>query len=129
MGIGSSQAEVRMSGEEGSILIRITDTGSVAGWAALAGRAAGAFAELDRETENGFERAGVVDGIPTQESHNSANGTSRINLFYGDRFTVELSGRNVTWDDMEAARAAVDVNRLDELKAQSVETAQAADKE
>lgn len=129
MGIWSSQAEVRMSNDQGSILIRITDTGSVSGWAALAGRAASTFAEVDRETEHGFERSGMVDGIPTQEAHDSTTGASTLRLFYADRFSIELQGQNVGWEAMEAARAAIDMKRLDELKARSVETEPSVDEE
>lgn len=119
MGVATSQAEVRLSRDEGDggILVRITDTGSVAGWAALAGRTAGAVIEVDRETETGFERSSVVDGVRTYESFDEAGGHSRIRLFYADRFAIDLEGEQVAWADMAAARDAVDLRRLDELAA------------
>ena len=127
MGIGSSQAEIQLSRNQNeSITVRIVDTGSVAGLTALAGRATAAIKEIDRETETGFERMSVVDGIRTYESYDESSGFSTIRMFYGDRFSIELSGQNVSWADMELARDAVDTSHLDSLKTQTTEAVDAS---
>ena len=124
MGIGSSKAEIRLSrNKDEFITIRIVDTGTISGLTALAGRATAAVNEVDRETETGFERMGVIDGIRTYESYDEVSGISSIRMFYGDRFSIELSGQNVAWADMERARDAVDKSHLDSLKIRITDTA------
>ena len=126
MGIGSSQAEIRLSrNDQGSITIRIVDAGAVAGLAAWAGRAGGAISEFDRETETGFERSAVVDGTRTYEARDEATGASAIRMFYGDRFSIELSGQNVSWEELQSARDSVKWEHLDSLKVQTQQRADA----
>ena len=112
-GINVSQAEAEYESEDGQqrIIITITDLGSMKGFASMA--AFGwAFAEVDKETDNSYERTRKFKGYKAFEQYNTEYRDGTLEVLVGERFMVKGEG----WDvDMEAVLAAVGSVDLDEL--------------
>lgn len=70
----------------------------------------------ERETDDGYERSATVAGQPGWEKWKEG-GRGEVNAFVGDRFLVQLEGRNL--DDVKvlhALAAAAQLGKLADLK-------------
>jgi hypothetical protein len=116
MGIKVSEANAEYTTEEGSsIRIKIMDMGSVSGIVGLA-TAAWAHAEVDRETETGYEKTTTFSGHKAFEKFDTASKDGQLSILVGDRFVVELEGRSVTMDQMKTAAGQIDLGKLESMK-------------
>lgn len=117
MGIDVSTAEGRYEGEDGSsIKISIVDMGSLSspmmlglGWL---------MAEVDRESDTGFERTTKYKGHPAFEKCDQAGEAMNceFSIFAFERFVIEVEGRRVEMDQVEDARDEIDLDDLEDLK-------------
>lgn len=122
MGINISKAEADYNDEQGnkSIDVEITDLGSVSGLTAFA--AYGWYmAEIDKETENGYEKTFMYKGNKAFEKYNNSSQNGEISVLVAKRFIVELNGNNVTMDELKAALDMIDVGKLESMKDIGVE--------
>ena len=116
MGFTVSNAEARYESEEGSnIKVSITDMGAVAGVAAMA-TYAWALAEIDRETESGYERTMTMGGHRGYEKYDRESKSGEMSLLVAGRFVVEVEGYAVSVDALKDALGKVDVGKLEGMK-------------
>ena len=118
MGMDVSQAEATYENEEGaSFRVEITDVGAIGG-PALMGLAAWANVTIDRETDRGWERTTEYRGHPSWEKFSRSNedrGRAEFNWLVERRFMVQVTGRRVTWDEVEAFLDDFDAGELEEM--------------
>jgi hypothetical protein len=116
MGFVMSKADADYSGEGGAHLdIKLVDIGSLAGPLGL-GMAGWASVEIDRETETGYEKSTVLGGNKAFEKYDTRSKRGEVKVLIGNRFIVEVDGRNVKIDDLKAAVGKVDLAKLATLK-------------
>ncbi len=116
MGINVSQAEGTYEGDGGRITITIIDMGTLKG-AAMFGYA-WLMAEIDRESDDGYERTTKYKGFPAYEKmdRNGDQEDYSYQVVVGERFIVSFEGDNVTKAKMETARDRVPFGKLDDMK-------------
>jgi hypothetical protein len=123
MGFGVSKATAKYKGEgEGRLKVELIDTAGVGGIAIAAFGLAGL--EVDKETENGYERTSTIGGRKVFEKYNSKSKRGEIKALVGNRFVVEIDGDDVP---MEAIKEAL-TSKLDLAKLESLAAAQATAK-
>jgi len=116
MGVVMSQANADYNADGGAHLsIKLLDIGSMSGPLAL-GLAGWASAEIDRETETGYEKSTVLGGNKAFEKYDNRSKHGEINVLVGNRFIVEVKGRDVKVDDLKAAVGKLDLGKLASLK-------------
>jgi hypothetical protein len=115
-GIKMSHVQARYS-DGGSIRLRlkITDVGSMSGFAGMAG-AAWAMVDIDRETDRGYEKTSTVDGRRMYEKWSSKDQRGEVDMIVGGRFVIELRGTGFEMKDLKQAIATIDLKKLDALK-------------
>ncbi len=117
MGINISKAEADYNDEKGNknIDVEITDLGSVSG---LTGFAAYGWymVDIDKETENGFERTFMYKGNKGYERYNNDSQDGEISVFVAKRFVAEIRGNNVSMDELKAALDMIDIGKLESMK-------------
>ncbi len=112
-GIKISKANSGYRDEQGrSVSLSLTDTGGAAMFGAMAGWA---LVEQERESENGYEKTGKVDGRPTHEKFNK-NGRGEYSVVVGGRFLVEARGQKIDMDTLKQAVVAIDLDKLESMK-------------
>ncbi len=116
MGFIASHAEGRYESEAGGrITVKITDVGAVAGMAALAAYG-WAMAEIDRETETGYERTMTIKGHRGHERYDRESKSGEVSLLVANRFVVEVDGYDVTMEALKDALDQVDLGKLEGMK-------------
>ncbi|MFN3872646.1 MAG: hypothetical protein ACK4R9_06565 [Ignavibacterium sp.] len=117
MGINISKAEADYDDEKSnkSIDVEITDLGSVSG---LTGFAAYGWylADIDKETENGYERTFMYKGNKGYERYNNDSQNGEISVLVAKRFVAEIRGNNVSMDELKAALDMIDIGKLESMK-------------
>lgn len=118
--ISKAEAEYQAEGEKGRIDLNITDMGSMSGITAMA--AFGwAMAEIDRETESGYEKTSTYGGFKAFEKYDKNNQDGEMQVLVGNRFSVEAKGYEVTMDQVKAALGKIDLAKLDGMKTQGIQ--------
>jgi len=126
MGFKVSQAEAEYNttdpDQSKNIRIKIVDMGNMAGFAGLA-----AFgwmmAEVDRETDTGYERTIDYKGQKGYEKYDNESLSGSLEVFVDKRFMVSVDGYNVSMDAIHDAMDEVDYDKLQVMK-ESSETAE-----
>jgi hypothetical protein len=116
MGVVMSQASGEYNSDGGAhIGVKLLDAGNLAGPLAL-GLAGWASAEIDRETETGYEKTTVIGGNKAFEKYDNRSKHGEVNVIVANRFIVEVKGRDVKIDDLKAAVGKLDLAKLATLK-------------
>jgi hypothetical protein len=117
MGIQVSEAEADYSdGADRNLQLEITDTGGAQGFVALA---SWANVEQEREWDGGYERDYRADGRMIHERWDAKNGSGEYGMIVGQRFSVKLSGKAASVDELKAALATgVNVAGLEAVASQ-----------
>ncbi|HFE64505.1 MAG TPA: hypothetical protein ENK14_08860 [Caldithrix sp.] len=114
-GIKVATAEATYRGDDGSrITIKITDMGNMSGYAAMAAYA-WTMAEIDRESDNGYERTTEYAGHKAFEEYNSRSKSGEIQVLVAKRFIVEVEGSEVKMDDVKNAVKKIQLDKLEKL--------------
>lgn len=117
MGFTISRAEADYSTEDGSqrIDIEITDMTGASG---LAGFAAWGWtiAEIDKETETGYEKITTYKGHKAFEKYDSEYQSGSIEMLVASRFMVSVRGNNVPMETVKSAVDEIDVGKLAGMK-------------
>jgi len=113
-GIKVSIAEATYSADDKQIDIKITDLGTMKGYVAMAA-ASWAMAEIDKESDEGYERTGTYKGHKSYEKYDSRYGDSQFMLLVADRFIIETKG-NVAMETLKKAVDELDLSALEKLK-------------
>ena len=114
MGFNVSNAEAKFEDGDRRMEINIVDIGGMG--AAMAGMAAWTMVEIDKETENGYERTTTIDGNKAFEKYDSRRKRGEVSVILNNRFIVTIKGRNVEIKDMKAALDELDFDELEELQ-------------
>ena len=116
-----SQSEGKYKSEDGNqnITIKITDLGSMKGFASMA-VFAWAFAEIDKETETGYERTTNYSGHKAFEKYDTESKRGSIDIFVVERFMVETDGYNVPMELIQSAVGMVPLDELENMKGEGV---------
>jgi len=99
--------------------IKITDIGSMTG---LAGMTAYAWSSvnIDRESDNEYEKTGTLGGYKSHEKYNKSSKSGEVSVLVGDRFVVDVNGDNVDMNAIKGALGKVDLGKLNSMKGEGV---------
>lgn len=112
-GFKISQATAKYKDGDRRLEISIVDSGGMA--LASLGAAAWTMLDVDRETDDGYERTTTIDGYKAYEKFDSRRGKAEISIFYKDRFLVAIKGDNLKKGDAEDVLDKLDLDDLDDL--------------
>ena len=113
--VSEAKASYRPESGEGRIRIKLLDIGTSAGPLAMATIGWG-MVEIDKESEDGYERTTKIDGRKALEKYDSKRKNGEIKVVAGGRFVVEIDGDDVSMDDMKSALGKIDLAKLEGLK-------------
>ena len=99
--------------EEDDRRLKVTIMDAVKMGVAQLGISMWAQVDIDRESDDGFERTTTINGDKAYEKYNSRTGDSELALFYKGRYLVSLDGRNLDMDDLHDALDDIDLDDLD----------------
>jgi hypothetical protein len=111
-GFTGSNVGARYSKSDAHINLNITDLGAAGGFAGLAGAIG---VEANKETADGYQKIGKVDGRMTTEEWSKDSKSGKYGVLVADRFMIEADGYGADMDELKAAVAAVGPNRLESL--------------
>ena len=114
-GFTISTANGKYTNEDGSesIELSIVDGG---GSAMMMGLAAWSMIEVDKETENGYEKTTKMGDNKAYEKYDNASKDGEIAVLVNKRFIVSAKGRGVSMDKIKAALEDIDLDKLGALK-------------
>lgn len=101
-GFGGSSASARYAQGDKNFELSVTD---LAGAGAFAGMAAAFNVEIDRETEDGYEKVYKDNNQMVQESWRKAESSGEYSRLIGKRFLVKADGQADSMDALKAAAA------------------------
>lgn len=94
--------------------ISIVDAGGMMGLAKV-GLAAWAQAEVDRESDDGYERTTTIDGYQAYEKYNNKTEDGQVSIIINERFIVNIEGRNISARDLKSALNKLDLKKLEKM--------------
>jgi hypothetical protein len=94
--------------------ISIVDAGGMMGLAKV-GLAAWAQAEVDRETQDGYERTTTIDGYQAYEKFNNKTEDGQVSVIVNERFIVNIEGRNISARDLKSALDKLNLKKLEKM--------------
>jgi hypothetical protein len=108
-GLGGTHAEGVYTKGDARISLKVTDIGA-------AGAMMGAVrVNSNKQTADGYEKIGQVDGRMTTEEYNRSSNSGKYGVLVASRYMVEADGNGVTIEDLKAAAGAVPLSRLEAL--------------
>lgn len=110
--MGMATAKARYENGDDRMRLSITD---MAGAGAIAAMGSALGVERTRETAEGYEKTGIVDGRMTIEEWKAPSRRAKYGVIYADRFLVEAEGEVASIDAAKAAVASVDASALESL--------------
>ncbi len=116
-GLNVSKAEGEYKTEDNSSRIKITivDMGGMSGWAGMA--AFGwTMTEIDKETEDGYERTIEYRGYKGLEKYNTKRNDGKKEIMVAKRFMVTVEGDNVPMEAIDDAMDEIDLDELEDMK-------------
>lgn len=117
MGIKFSKAEARYEEDGKRIDITITDMGSMSAGGMGGMFAAGwLMAEIDRESDNEYEKTTTYDGHKAYEKYNNSRKNGEISVMVAGRFLINVEGDDVPMDDIKEALEEIDLDELESMK-------------
>jgi hypothetical protein len=124
MGMTVSTAKgVYRNDEGGEITIELSDLGG-SGFAGLAAMGFAA-AEIDRETEHGYERTTKFDGHPGKEEFDNQLKRGEVSAFVAKRVSAKATSYKVSDEALHEAFETIDLKKLSELATKAEDKAEA----
>jgi len=117
MGFTISKADADYNNEDYSknIDIEITDLTGASGFAGLAAWG-WATADIDKETETGYEKTTKYQGHKAYEKYDNEGQYGSIEVLVSGRFMVSVNGNNVSMAEIKSAVDAIDIGKLEAMK-------------
>ena len=117
MGFTISKAEADYNNEDysQSIDVEITDLSGATGYAGLAAWG-WAMVDIDKETENGYEKTIKYKGHKAYEKYDSQGSYGSIEVLVSGRFMVSVSGNGVSMGEIKSAIDQIDIGKLESMK-------------
>lgn len=116
MGLQISRSEARYGRDDGSspdLTVEITDLGGAQGIMMMAGWAG---IEMERETEDGYEKTYRDGDRVVHEEWRKSSRDGEYSLIVGERFLVSVKGSGVDMAALKAAAGGLDLKGLEALK-------------
>ena len=115
MGFKISTANAKYANTDNSerIELSIVDAG---GTGVMMGLAAWSMIDVDKETENGYEKTGKMGDYKSYEKYDNSGKDGEIAVMIQNRFVVTAKGRGVSMDKIKAALEDIDLNKLADMK-------------
>jgi len=82
----------------------------------MMGLAAWSMMEVDKESDNGYEKTTKMGDNKAYEKYDNANKSGEVNVLISKRFVVSAKGRGVSMDKIKAALNDIDLDKLASLK-------------
>jgi hypothetical protein len=114
-GFQVSRAEADYAVGDGTVSVSISDLGGTGTPAGMM-MAAWSMAEIDRETETGYEKTSMIQGHKAHEEYNTDRESGSVDVLVGGRFLVDLDGNQVTMDEMKEILGDLDLAKLASLE-------------
>ena len=111
-GVATSNVEAVYAKGDDHITVRLTDMTAMGAFAGMAGAMG---VESSKETSNGYEKVGKVNGRFTTEEWDRSTKSGKYAVLVADRFMIQAEGSASSIDDLKAAVAAVGPDRLEGL--------------
>ena len=111
--ISTATGKYANSDNSETIELSIVDGG---GSAMMMGLAAWSMIDVDKETENGYEKTGKIGDNKSYEKYDNKDKDGEIAMLVSKRFIVTAKGRGVSMDKIKAALGDVDLDKLSALK-------------
>lgn len=108
MKVSVAEAEYRDGNQKLDLMI--TDTGGLG--AALMGMAFWSNLEMDKETEDGFERTTEIDGHKAYMKYDRRRNESEIAVIFDSRFLAVAKGKGIDFDDLQEIVEDLDLDDL-----------------
>ena len=117
MGFTISRAEADYNNEDYSqrIDIEISDLTGASGFAGLAAWG-WAMADIDKETETGYEKTTKYKGHNAFEKYDNQDLYGSIEVLVSGRFMVSVNGNNVPMSAIKSAVDQIDIGKLEAMK-------------
>lgn len=115
MGFKISTANAKYANTDNSerIELSIVDAG---GTGVMMGLAAWSMIDVDKETENGYEKTGKMGDYKSYEKYDNSGKDGEIAVMIQNRFVVTAKGRGVSMDKIKSALEDIDLNKLADMK-------------
>ncbi len=117
LGMNISYAEADYENDDARVQAKISDIGGMGEFMKMA-EYGWLQSEIERESEDGYERTTRVAGFPAQESYENTSRSGRLQIMVDSRFMVELSGDGVEMSTIMDLATAIDLKKLQSLKPQ-----------
>ena len=111
--VSKREATYENEGEEGRLTLTVTDLGGIP---MLGMFTPWAMVDIDKESGTSYERTITYQGHRGYRKYDTARRNGELSAIVGNRYLVEVSGRDVDDEQMETALQAVDTRRLDSMK-------------
>ena len=110
-----STAEGKYGNEDGSETIDLTivDAG---GGPVMMGLAAWSMIDVDKETENGYEKTSKMGDNKSYEKYDNKDKNGEVAVLVNKRFIITAEGRGVSMDKIKSALEDIDLDKLRDLK-------------
>lgn len=117
MGFTVSKAEADYNNGDYSkrIDIEITDISGATGFAGIAAWG-WAMADIDKESETGYEKTIKYKGHKAYEKYDSQGEYGSIEVLVSGRFMVSVNGNNVPMDEIKSALDQIDIGKLESMR-------------
>lgn len=112
-GMKVSVADAEFSEEGKRVNMQICDTGGMG--MAMMGMAAWSSIEVDKETNNGYERTTEFDGYKAYEKYNSKSKSGQLSIMVDKRFVINCEFRGMEMDDVKDELEDMDLSDLKSL--------------
>lgn len=106
-GMSISMAEAAYEEGDKRMSISIMDTGGLG--AVMARMAAWSTLEMDKESEEGYERTTLIDGKKAYEKYNRISKEGQIAVISADRFMVTIDGTNISEVELRQAISKIKI--------------------
>lgn len=117
-GLNVSKAEASYGdGGDKHVRLEISDTGGASG---LLGMASWVGVQGEKDDDNASEKTEKVGGRLVHQRISKTGGDNEFSLVLGDRFVVSARGRGITFDQLKAGLAELDLGKLESMKAAGV---------
>ena len=113
MGFKISTVKAEYEDGDGSFDLEIIDVAGIG--ALVTGMAAWANFDVDKESDDGYERTTTINGYKAYEKYNQRRERGEINLLIEDRFIISLKGRGVSERQLRQALDDIDIRKLTRL--------------
>ena len=110
MGFSVSEASADYGAGDSTVSVKITDMGAVPAMGMMG--AAWTMTDVDRETATGYEKTVRLGESKGYRKYDTDSRRGEFSLVVADRFLVNVTGRGVDDDDLEAALRTVDLSAL-----------------